>query len=92
MTPRKRSAGVEPTEKQARHWIRRGWVYQDDPGIGRGRTWLPGEWQIACVMARLVQAGVVPVVAADAARAYVALGAAESELAPGVVLRIEVVS
>jgi hypothetical protein len=83
---------VEPTKKQISHWIGRGWVHQADSGVGTGRTWLPGEWQIACVMARLVQAGVVPVVAADAARAYVALGAAESELAPGVVLRIEAVN
>lgn len=56
--------------RQIDHWVRRGWLRPDQPipGSGNPREWTNEELDVARRMAALVNAGISPAVAADAAR------------------------
>lgn len=66
------------TYRQLDYWVRRGWL-RLPPSLGSGvwRQWPEDEICVAKTMARLVNAGITPAVAARIARG-------EQEIAPGV--------
>lgn len=57
------------TARQLDHWVRTGYLHPDGPGgTGNSFHWPAAEIRAAVVMARLVEAGVKPAAAAQAAR------------------------
>lgn len=64
-------AGI--TYRQLDYWTRNGWLHADvdRPGSGITRDWPLPEIAIARLMGRMTRAGLIPEVAAQAARALV---------------------
>ena len=57
------------TKRQVDHWIRKGWVKPNgNGGTGNGWSWSKEELDVACLMARMVQAGIKVERAAKLAR------------------------
>lgn len=62
------------TYRQLDHYIRRGYIRSNQPGSGRDRSLLDGEFDIAMLMARLIRIGFTPAAAAAYARASISRG------------------
>jgi hypothetical protein len=69
--PWARRAGI--TYRNLDHWVRRGWLHPEHVGRGPGsrRHWPTHEQQVAALMARCVNIGMTPALAARVARAAV---------------------
>lgn len=81
------------TYRQLDHWTRRGWLHEAEragTGPGYRRRWLPGERDVADVMARLVDLGLAPDKAVTVARAATASAGGEVYCGGGVTITVAV--
>ena len=79
------------TYRQLDYWTKQGWLKPDEPNPGKGqlRSWPNDEVRIARIMVCLVQAGLLPHVAASTARSVVWTGFHDYELGPGIRLDLD---
>jgi hypothetical protein len=82
------TAGLSP--RQLEYWVGRGYLRPEtaSPGTGFPRRWPPTEQQIAHLMVRLTHAGLIPGVAASAARVAIEHGLTEIVLSDGIVVGV----
>lgn len=82
------TAGLTP--RQLNYWVRRGYLRPEtaSPGTGSPRRWPPTEQDIARLMVRLTRAGLIPAIAASAARVAIEHGVTEIVLSDGIVVGV----
>jgi len=75
-------SGASP--RQIRHWANRGWLSEELPGSGHGRTWTERDYKLSAFMMRLVTAGFTP----EKAHPIAALVVDAKDVQKGVRIRI----